>query len=71
MRALVDMNDAQVEALDMLARREHRSRAALIRAAIDDYLARHHHEQVADGFGLWGKRKMDGLAWQEKVRSEW
>jgi len=71
MRALVDMNDAQVEALDTLAKRLHRSRAALIRAAIDDYLDRHHREQVEDGFGLWGKRRVDGLAYQEKVRSEW
>lgn len=71
MRALVDMNDAQIEALDNLAKRVGRSRAALIRAAIDDYLARHSREQVEDGFGLWGKRKIDGLAYQEKVRSEW
>lgn len=71
MRALVDMNDAQIEALDALAKRMRRSRAALIRAAIDDYLDRHHREQVEDGFGLWGKRKIDGLAYQEKARSEW
>lgn len=32
MRAQVDMNDAQVEALDALAKRVRRSRAALIRA---------------------------------------
>ena len=36
MRALVDMNDAQIEALDTLAKRVRQSRAALIRAAIDD-----------------------------------
>ncbi|KKN78240.1 hypothetical protein LCGC14_0352400 [marine sediment metagenome] len=71
MRALVDMNDAQIEALDSLAKRVRQSRAALIRAAIDDYLGRHHREQVEDGFGLWGKRKVDGLAYQEKARSEW
>lgn len=71
MRALVDMNDAQIEALDALAKRVRQSRAALIRAAIDDYLERHHQEQVEDGFGLWGKRKVDGLAYQEKARSEW
>lgn len=71
MRALVDMNDAQIEALDVLAKRVRRSRAALIRAAIDDYLGRHHREQVEDGFGLWGKRKVDGLNYQEKARSEW
>ncbi|MFT4182745.1 MAG: ribbon-helix-helix protein, CopG family [Rhizobium sp.] len=71
MRALVDMNDAQIEALDTLAKRVRQSRAALIRAAIDDYLDRHHREQVEDGFGLWGKREVDGLAYQEKARAEW
>ncbi|MEO3388999.1 ribbon-helix-helix protein, CopG family [Mesorhizobium sp. CAU 1741] len=71
MRALVDMNDQQVEALDILAKRVRRSRAALIRAAIDDYLDRHHREQVEDGFGLWGKSKVDGRVYQEKLRSEW
>ncbi|MER8386524.1 ribbon-helix-helix domain-containing protein [Mesorhizobium sp. M0751] len=71
MRALIDLNYAQVEALDSLAKRARQSRAALIRAAIDDYLDRHHREQVEDGFGLWGKRKVDGLAHQETVRREW
>lgn len=33
MRALIDMNDAQVEALDALSKRVRQSRAALIRAA--------------------------------------
>ena len=71
MRALIDMSDAQVEALDALAKRVRQSRAALIRAAIDDYLDRHRREQVEDGFGLWGRRKVDGLAYQEKARREW
>ncbi|QUS40024.1 CopG family transcriptional regulator [Tardiphaga alba] len=71
MRALIDMSDAQVKALDALAKRGRQSRAALIRAAIDDYLQRHHRAQVEDGFGLWGKREVDGLAYQDKVRSEW
>lgn len=71
MRALVDMNAAQIAALDTLAKRVRQSRAALIRAAIDDYLERHHREQVEDGFGLWGRRKIDGLAYQEKTRGEW
>jgi predicted transcriptional regulator len=71
MRALIDMNEAQVEALDAIAKRLRQSRAALIRAAIDDYLDRHHREEVEDGFGLWGQRKVDGLAYQEKVRREW
>jgi len=71
MRALVDMNDAQLAALDSLAKRKRQSRAALIRAAIDDYLDRHRREQVEDGFGLWGQGTVDGLAFQDKARSEW
>lgn len=71
MRALIDMNEAQVAALDALAKRARQSRAALIRAAIDDYLDRHHRERIEDGFGLWGQRKVDGLAYQEEARREW
>lgn len=71
MRALVDMNDAQVAALDHLAKRKRQSRAALIRAAIDDYLDRHRREQVEDGFGLWGEGAVDGLAFQDEARGEW
>ena len=71
MRTLVDLGDTQIEALDELSKKEKRSRAALIRQAIDDYLAKRHIKQEDDAFGLWGKRKVDGLAYQRKVRSEW
>ncbi len=71
MRTLVDLGNTQVQELDELSKKEKRSRAALIRQAIDDYLARRHSEKEDDAFGLWGKRKVDGLAYQEKVRSEW
>ena len=71
MRTLVDIRDSQVEALDELAKVEKKSRASLIRHAIDDYLARHHAKRREDAFGLWGKHKTDGLAYQKKVRSEW
>ena len=71
MRTLVDLGDAQLQALDELSRREKRSRAALIRRAIDEYLAKQRDKQEDDVFGRWGKRKVDGLAYQEKVRSEW
>jgi hypothetical protein len=71
MRTLVDLGDAQIEALDELSKKEKESRAALIRQAIDDYLAKRRSKKEGDAFGLWGKRKVDGLAYQEKVRSEW
>ena len=71
MWTLVDLGDAQLQALDELSRKEKRSRAALIRQAIDDYLAKQRDEKEGDAFGLWGKRKVDGLVYQEKARHEW
>jgi metal-responsive CopG/Arc/MetJ family transcriptional regulator len=71
MRALVDLGDTQLQALDELSKREKRSRAALIRQAIDEYLSRRRSKQENDAFGLWRKGKVDGLAYQKKVRSEW
>lgn len=71
MRILVDLGDTQIQALDELSKREKRSRAALIRQAIDDYLAKRHSKPESNAFGLWGKRKVDGLAYQDKVRREW
>ncbi len=71
MRTLVDIGDQEVKALDRLARREKMSRAALIRKAIDDFLARNNADSEVEAFGLWGAGKIDGLAYQEDIRSEW
>ena len=71
MRTLVDLGDTQILALDELSKKEKRSRAALIRQAIDDYLAKRRGNNEDDAFGLWGKRKVDGLDYQEKARREW
>jgi metal-responsive CopG/Arc/MetJ family transcriptional regulator len=71
MRTLVDISDSQLRDLDELSKEEKRSRAALIREAIDDFLAKRRSKHEGDAFGLWGKRKVDGLVYQERVRSEW
>ena len=71
MRTLVDVGDTQIRQLDELSKEEKRSRAALIREAIDDYLAKRRKQHEGNSFGLWGKRKVDGLVYQEKVRGEW
>jgi metal-responsive CopG/Arc/MetJ family transcriptional regulator len=71
MRTLVDLGETQMRSLDELSKKEKRSRAALIRQAIDDFLARRRGDQDGEAFGLWGKRKVDGLAYQEKARREW
>jgi predicted transcriptional regulator len=71
MKVLIDLDARQVEALDALARQAKRSRAALIRAAIADYLDRHRQLEAREAFGLWGKSQVDGLAYQKKLRDEW
>jgi len=71
MRTLIDLGDTQIQALDELSKKEKRPRAALIRQAIDDYLRNRRDERQRDAFGLWGKRKLDGLAYQKKLRGEW
>jgi predicted transcriptional regulator len=68
---LIDLSDSQAEALDALAKAEKTSRPALIRQAIDDYLSTRQAKRREDAFGLWGRRKVDGLAYQKKVRSAW
>lgn len=70
-RILVDLPDAQVEELAALVETEQRSRAAVIRDAIDAYIARHKRALGADVFGLWKSKKIDGLGYQQELRSEW
>jgi predicted transcriptional regulator len=71
MRTLVDIGDAELKALDHLAKAEKVSRASLIRRAISDYLDRNNREHEARAFGLWGSEAIDGPSYQERIRSEW
>jgi predicted transcriptional regulator len=71
MRALIDIDEKQVRELDRLAKHQKRSRASVIREAVSDYLRRETAGADKDAFGLWGRRQIDGLAYQDKIRSEW
>lgn len=71
MRTLVDIEDGQIRDLDELARRAKLSRAALIRQAIAEFVGKSLRGAVDEAFGLWGDRKIDGLAYQREVRKEW
>ncbi len=71
MRILVDIGDTQILALDAMSKQGKRSRAALIRDAVGEYLSHRRPQQPNDAFGLWGEQKIDGLAYQEKLRAEW
>jgi metal-responsive CopG/Arc/MetJ family transcriptional regulator len=70
-RILVDLTDAQVEELAALVETEHRSRAAIIREAIEAYIAQRKRAQGTDVFGLWKAKPVDGVDYQRELRSEW
>ena len=74
MRTLVDIPDDHLEELTKLAEREKVSRAALVRQAVAELLASKRKARgagIAAAFGLWSDRDDDGLAYQERLRSEW
>jgi metal-responsive CopG/Arc/MetJ family transcriptional regulator len=70
-RILVDLPESQVAELAALVKTERCSRAALIRQAIDIYIAQHRQTLGTNVFGLWKDREVDGLAYQQEIRSEW
>lgn len=71
MRTLIDLEDKLIRELDEMARKKKSSRAALIRKAVADFLAQSHSAAEAEAFGAWGTRKIDGVEFQRKMRSEW
>jgi len=71
MRTLIDIEEESIRELDRLAARSKRSRSSLIRVAVSEYLKRNGIDDGEDAFGLWGERKVDGLDYQDRLRSEW
>jgi metal-responsive CopG/Arc/MetJ family transcriptional regulator len=70
-RILIDLPDTQLSELAELVEVEQRPRAAVIRDAIEAYIASHKRSLGADVFGLWKRKKIDGLEYQQELRSEW
>ena len=70
MRTLVDIPDRLIRELTAICEAEKVSRAEVIRQAIASYIEKKKPATI-EAFGLWKGRKIDGLAYQEQVRSEW
>lgn len=73
MRTLVDIPDDQLAALDALAQREKKSRAAEIRDAITQYLnAKSSNDWIRRGAGHWKGRTDigDAVEYQRAIRED-
>jgi hypothetical protein len=70
MRTLVDIPEDELEELNLLSRSRKVSRAELIRQAVAGFLAEN-RAGLEDSFGIWKKRGVDGVKYQEKLRREW
>ncbi len=70
MRTLVDIPNGQIKGLADICAAEQKTRAELIRVAIAEYLEKR-KPIVVDVFGIWKNSSLDGLDYQERVRSEW
>ena len=72
MRTVIDIPDDQIATLDRLAAEAGKSRAALIREALQALIASHEEPSDLDEyFGILADFPEDGLAYQERLRSEW
>lgn len=74
MRALIDIPDSDLAALDALARRNKRSRAAEVREAVKAHLAaKAAPDWIDQAFGLWQGHTdiADAVAWQRRERATW
>ena len=80
MRTIVDLPKEQVSALDKIGNQTDQSRAELVRQAISAYLREQKRQQANESLDeYFGFLKdcpeafdgLDGVAYQDKIRSEW
>lgn len=72
-RFLVDVPADDVRKLDEIAKREGKSRAAVLREAVTNYLEVCGKEGFEKYFGLWERHgsTVDGLEYERQLRGEW
>jgi hypothetical protein len=71
MRTLIDIPEQYLQDLTTLGQQEKLSRAELVRRAIAAYLSDHKPQTALHGFGLWKDTAVDGVEYQQAMRSEW
>jgi predicted DNA-binding protein len=72
-RILADLPDEDIKWLDQLAAEQGKSRAAVLREAVEAYRAETPKDWLAAGFGLWARHgiEIDPTEYDRKRRAEW
>ena len=76
-RTLISLPDQELKRLDVLARKNKKSRAQLVREAVDLYLKKHDRKQeswkeiVRQTAGIWKHKKIDTDTYLGQLRAEW
>ena len=73
MRTIIDIPERDIAELKLIQQKQSVSRAELIRRAVAELVRSQRQSAVAErpGFGAWNRHKEDGLAYQQRMRSEW
>ena len=71
MRTIIEVPDDDIKHLDCIVKQQNKSRAAIIREAIRIYLESKTVDSDKSAFGIWKEKKVDGIHYQEQVRSDW
>ena len=71
MRTIVEIPEEQLAQLAEICRREGISRAEAIRRAVGVYTRGQVSHGLRDAFGIWKKRALDGLLYEDQIRGEW
>lgn len=71
MRTIIDIPAGLLEDIDAVARADNISRAEAIRRAMAAYLEKRKTPRTDAAFGIWRSRKVDALAYEDELRSEW
>jgi hypothetical protein len=71
MRTLVDIPHKQLIDLTSICEARKLPRAEVIRQALAAYIEANKVAPMENAFGLWKNHAVDGMVYQEQVRSEW
>jgi hypothetical protein len=70
-RTIVELPAEQLEALGEICVQEKASRAEIIRRAVGNYIKEKQSGKGRNAFGLWKRKKIDSLKYEERLRAEW